>query len=70
MDSDERDESNTHTFTGIGWQARLLVKKLRNQRSQRRAEAKTPARKSQEDSPKRATDARAVDADMREALIC
>jgi len=31
----ETEDENAHTFTCIGWQARLLVKKLRNQRSEK-----------------------------------
>lgn len=47
-------ENDAHTFTNIGWQARLIVKRLQNQPPERRTDAETPVRKSQgrEDVPK------------------
>jgi hypothetical protein len=44
----ETEDEHAHTFTCIGWQARLLVKKLRNQAPERLAEAEAPASKSRE----------------------
>jgi hypothetical protein len=37
----ETEDKNKHTFTSLAWSARLLVKKLKNQRSEKaRAEAR------------------------------
>jgi hypothetical protein len=37
----ETEDEHAHTFTSLGWQALKLVKKLRNQRSEKaRAEAR------------------------------
>jgi hypothetical protein len=38
----ETEDENAHTFTSLAWSARLLVKKLKNQRSEK-AGAEAPA---------------------------
>jgi hypothetical protein len=46
----ESEEENAHTFTSLGWTARLLVKKLKKP-PERLAEAEAPASKSREETP-------------------
>jgi hypothetical protein len=42
MESDDEQDKQTHTWSNIGWQAALLVRKLRNHRSEK-AGAEAPA---------------------------
>jgi hypothetical protein len=48
MESDDEQDKHTHTWSNIGWQAALLVRKLRNQPPERRAEPKPRAQVTRE----------------------